>query len=371
MLNRYFAPAIVLLACFSPASQAQTPTVIQDARQPQLAVAGGKGVFLVAGRSSDILLWRSDDSGATFGEPVTVGGFDKLALGMRRGPRVAVTPDRVLVAAIGGEKQHSELMLWASEDGGASFDDGRRLNSVAESAREGLFEMDAAGEHVAVVWLDLRNDGKTEIYGAFSKDGGASFGPDRMLYASPSGSVCECCCPAVDVAEDGQVAVMFRNNLDGNRDMYVMTSPDGGASFGPAVKQGTQSWKLDACPMDGGDVGIDGEVTAVWRRENQISGTNMPLDKPSSSKAPERPIGTGRDPQLTIGMLGTFVTWVGADGQILLRGPLVNEAITIAESGSAPAVAWLPDPKEVLLAWENEGNINLVRTKGRAKQAKR
>ena len=44
------------------------------------------------------------------------------------------------------------------------------------------------------------------------------------------------------------------NSLDGNRDMYLVRSEDGGRTFGPPEKLGAGTWKLAACPMDGGDL---------------------------------------------------------------------------------------------------------------------
>ena len=98
------------------------------------------------------------------------------------------------------------------------------------------------------------------VYGASSEDGGGTWSASRLVYASPSGAVCTCCHPSVAVDDDGGVSVMFRNALGGSRDMYVARSTDGGRTFPPAAKVGAGTWKLEACPMDGGALAVDGRV---------------------------------------------------------------------------------------------------------------
>lgn len=93
-----------------------------------------------------------------------------------------------------------------------------------------------------------------------------------LVYASPSGSVCQCRHPTIAMAPNGQIHVMFRNELEGARDMYVVSSADGGRSFKTAEKLGGGTWMLNACPMDGGAMALDssGRVETVRRREKTL-----------------------------------------------------------------------------------------------------
>ena len=51
---------------------------------------------------------------------------------------------------------------------------------------------------------------------------------------------------------------MFRNNVNGSRDEYLVESRDGGRSFAAARKLGSGTWPLNGCPMDGGGLAIEG-----------------------------------------------------------------------------------------------------------------
>ena len=78
-----------------------------------------------------------------------------------------------------------DVLAWRSIDGGASWSGPRRVNGVEGSAREGLHAL-AAGPDGSLfcAWVDLR-DGRAEVYGARSADGGASWEPDVLIYRSP------------------------------------------------------------------------------------------------------------------------------------------------------------------------------------------
>jgi Neuraminidase (sialidase) len=93
-------------------------------------------------------------------------------------------------------------------------------------------------------------DKHNKIFGAKSTDGGKTWGKNIMIYASPDTTVCECCKPSV-VMKGNNIYVMFRNWLNGNRDLHIIQSTDIGLNFGQAQKLGAGSWTLNGCPMDG------------------------------------------------------------------------------------------------------------------------
>src|SRR5687767_127131 len=138
-------------------------------RQPQLAT-DGKTVALAFGAGDTVYFARSSDHGQTFSKPVLVANSGKLSLGMHRGPRIAMTPQAIVISAIVGEKGRGEdgdLMAWRSTDGGETWSTGVKVNDVAGAAREGLHAMAYGGGVLYSTWLDLRSKGM-RLYGAAS-----------------------------------------------------------------------------------------------------------------------------------------------------------------------------------------------------------
>lgn len=207
-------------------------------KQPQAAIGTDGMIDLVYGADNFVFHCRSSDGGASFGPPKEAFQAANLSLGMRRGPRIVASKDALVVTAIGGPMgmgRDGDLQAWRSTNGGNTWNGPVRVNDSADSAREGLHGMTASADGtVWCVWLDLRKK-HTEVFASKSDDGGATWQNNVRVYRSPDGNVCECCHPSIAVANE-TVHVMFRNSLKGNRDMYVATSMDGGATFPPAKK---------------------------------------------------------------------------------------------------------------------------------------
>jgi hypothetical protein len=240
-------------------------------KQPQLAV-DGRVVYFACGANDAIYVARSNDGGRSFAPLTKVASVPFLALGMHRGPRIAVSDDGVVVTAIAGKMgkgQDGDLVAWRSVDRGATWSDPVAINDVPSSAREGLHAMAARGKTIVTAWLDLREKG-TELYSATSTDGGRTWSADTLVYKSPSGTICTCCHPSLAIAADGTILAMFRNVVDGHRDFYLARGKDG--AFAAAQEIGTGTWRFDSCPMDGGGIATtaSGDIETAWRREKTV-----------------------------------------------------------------------------------------------------
>ena len=307
------------------------PPDFQGAMQPQVAVAPGGAIHVTFGKGSAVYHAASIDGGRTFTQATKVGELPKLALGMRRGPRIVAGPKVLAVTAI----SHAEGALygWASVDGGANWKQTSVINSVKGSAREGLHAM-AADEngHAFVTWLDLRNKGM-ELWSASSADGGLTWGTNSLVYRSPDGHICECCHPSAAMDGHGRIAVMWRNWINGSRDMYLAESSDFGKSFGVARQLGAGTWKLNGCPMDGGALVLrsGGAPITAWRREKAIFAADPALIE-------QKLADSGVQPVVVTTSRGDYFLWE-TDGNLMLKkgaAPVEKLAANASFAAAAP-----------------------------------
>ncbi|MBI5369452.1 MAG: exo-alpha-sialidase, partial [Planctomycetes bacterium] len=349
---------LLLAGALPPAAQAQSPARagapaavdVGRGREPQLAVDPDGHIWVAYGDDNAAWVVTSEDGGKSYTRPARVGGFPAMALGMRRGPRIAAGRQGAVVTAIGGAAgrgQAGELMAWSTTGRGAAWSGPTRLNAEPGSAREGLHHTAAnADGRIASVWLDLRR-GQMDLYAALSPDGGATWGKDALLYQSPAGHVCECCQPSVAVDPKGGVLAMFRNFLDGCRDMHVIRCSPDGKPQPPAVKLGAGSWRLDACPMDGGAiaVGTDGAAVTIWRRERTLF-----LAAPGGA---EQELGAGEQGWVAAGPKGAHAVWLtGRGGDLMYQAPGAAPR-RLAERAKSPVIASAPGGKPpIVAAWQ-------------------
>lgn len=314
-------------------------------REPQMA-AGPGVVALAYGSDTGIYVATSKDAGLTFSEPVRVAAPKVLQLTRHRGPRVALAGSALVVNAVAD----GDLMSWRSTDGGKTWSPGVRVDSVANAAREGLHTLASDGRgNLFAAWLDLRWS-RTQLYGAWSHDGGKTWQHDALLYESPDGAICTCCAPAATFDEKGGVELMFRNALGGSRDLWEMHAMAGGG-FDKPRKLGLGTWKINACPMDGGGIARDvGKTITAWRREEDIY-----VAEPGK---PEQKLGPGKDVALAAAGSRTHAVWVNGGALQVWKG--IGAPEVVSKDAAFPSVIALPEGG-FLTAWESAGSIGIRR----------
>ncbi len=322
----------------------------QSPQQPQACIDRQGIVHLTYGMGDAVYYCKIEASEKPL--PRLAFRIPNMSLGMRRGPRIAHAGDAIVITAIGGEKgkgADGDAVAYRSLDAGESWIGPVKINDIEASAREGLHAM-AANEDGTLwcVWLDLRTK-RTQLFVSKSLDQGASWSKNQLVYKSPDGSICECCHPSV-LAHGNEIHILFRNSLNGNRDMYLISSRDGGNRFEEAVRLGESNWKLNACPMDGGMLALDKDahLSTVWRRDRSIFST-------ATEFKAEIFVGMGEQPWIANNGKGAVVVWTSRrDGELFLWKPDGTTAMILDRHASYPiAVAAMDRKSSVYLFWES------------------
>lgn len=313
-------------------------------KQPHMAL-DTKGILrIVFGRNDSIFCIASTDQGQTFTDPMIVGRVKDMHLGMSRGPQIASSAHVTLITAT---DKAGNIHAFRLDHATEQWKKMGQINDQPASAPEGLMSVAADQEdHFYAVWLDVRSDHKNKIYVASSQNQAEAWLENVLAYQSPDSTVCECCQPAIAVSKD-KVYLMFRNWLNGSRDMYVMQSGKDDLSFTSAQKLGEGTWKLNGCPMDGGGIFIDDQqqVHTTWQREGKIY-YSQPGQK-------EVLLGTGRGSSIS-GGAQPVIAW--QEGTMLKARFLDSGQELMVGEGSFVEVRRLTNKKTVLV-WENDGSI--------------
>ena len=229
------AKFLVLILCVGSLLIANAQTKLASGEQPQITVDTKGMVRLVYGDKDNIYFSTSTDKGKTFDSPALVGQVTDMHLGMTRGPQLATSKDYSLVTAM---DKKGNIHAYRQTHKTGKWEKISNVNDVEDSAPEGLMNISADENNTFyAVWLDLREDRKNTICFASLKDNKWSL--NKFAYKSPESHVCECCKPSI-VAKGKTVSIMFRNWLKGSRDLYLITSSNGGQSFSDAQKLGKE-----------------------------------------------------------------------------------------------------------------------------------
>jgi BNR repeat protein len=302
-----------------------------------------KGAVAVTYGSGEDLYVRMSEDGAKYGDAVKVASIPKMRWGIRKGPRIAATTSGLVITA---HDENGDLHAWRSADLGKTWTGPVKITDAEKAGLEKLHGLAAGrGDTVHVTWLDSREGmDKMKLYAATSTDGGKTWGANRVIYASPDGFVCQCCEPQITADGQGRVAILWRNALGGNRDMYVVRSADDGKTWGTAEKLGKGAWPLDACPHDGGGLATAGDkLLSVWRREKQIFTAALGEE--------EKPLGEGAQPVVALTADGPWLAWQDAEG-VKLKGPTDKEPRLLGPGKSPILAAGAGADAPVVVAWE-------------------
>jgi hypothetical protein len=339
----------------APAAQVLFDDLRGDLLQPQVAVRKDGALAVVFAHLPKLLVAVRPPGGDWQG-PHTVVESPDFAVGMHRGPRVAWAGDALLVSCIESrfdaknKKMHGscDLTVRRSTDLGATFAAPVTVNGERGSAAEGMHALAADGESVAVVWLDARGEPRcSKLWCAQSHDGGRTFGADSVAHSSPPGGICPCCHPSLAVDGSGRAFAMWRDVVDGDRDLWFGELGDGKPIAAPQ-RAGAGHWHFEACPMDGGGLAFSGDGRAVtaWRRESAVYWT--------LGDGREQALGDGLNPALAARGNVAFVAfqrrvWI-AGARLRLDHPDEPPQVEELGPGAYPAVAALPDGRFVVVA---------------------
>lgn len=345
-MKRILPVLLLTLSFFSLTSLSNSGTgIIGAGAQPQISVDKGGVARIVYGTADKIWCVTSIDRGLTFSKPVMVAEVKDMHLGMSRGPQLASSKNFSVISAM---DKAGNIHWFKLRNTSKKWQDMGIINDQKGSAPEGLMSIAADDQdHFYAAWLDIRTGKHNQIYFSALAGQELKWSKNTMAYQSPDQHVCECCKPSIAV-NGSTVAIMFRNWLNGSRDLYVVKSQNQGQSFAVAQKLGVDTWKLNGCPMDGGGLIVNSGnvVQTTWQRKGIVY-----YCQPGQ---PEIFIANGR----TCSISGTGDNPVLAfqNNDTVKVMTLKNRKEVVVGNGSFLKSVMLPDSK-VLCVWEQDNNI--------------
>jgi hypothetical protein len=345
MKKLYGLTLLVISLMISSYSGPPAVNTIGQGKQPQVSVDSKGVVRVVYGSGDKIFCATSANNGQTFSNPQLVAEISNMHLGMSRGPQLASSAHASIITAI---DKAGNIHWFKLNNGSEKWQAMGMVNDLKGSAPEGMIAINAdAKDNFYAVWLDIRVGSKNQLWFASLLPKSNKWTANRMIYQSPDEHICECCKPSIAVAGT-TVAVMFRNWLNGSRDLYVLRSANSGGSFAAAQKMGLDTWKLNGCPMDGGGIRINAsnQIQTTWQRKGDIYF--------AQDSDPEVYIGKGKVCSLTGNADRAMITYQNNDTLKLVTIP--DKKTTVIGEGSFVKSVRLPS-RSNFFVWEQGDQI--------------
>lgn len=170
--------------------------------------------------NGEIYYKRSPDGGVSWGTDTRLSDFPSES----HKPSVAVSDSNVHVVWHDHRNGYYEIYYKRSTDGGMTWEMDSRLSYTSSSSLYPSVGVSISNVHV--IWIDYRH-GNIEIYYRRSPDGGISWGAETRLTDNPADRGLS------SIAVSGSfIHVVWKDNRDGNSEIYYKNSIDGGTSWG-------------------------------------------------------------------------------------------------------------------------------------------
>lgn len=245
-----------------------TTVVVPAAGKPVVARADEQGaVHLLCDSPEGPKYLKSADGGVTFSAaiPVVSGGSHPAGLEYS-GWDMAVGKGGRVHVAMGTNAWKLKLpeeewgYFYASLDPDSSaFTPVRNIN---RKPSEGFSLAADEKGNVTACWLS------DKLYANVSRDNGETFGPNVELNSRYN--PCNCCTTSAAYGEGGRLAVLYREETNNERDMYLVLW-DQARGDTTRTRVGRTPWKIDGCPMTYYTVSRErGGFVAAWPTKGEI-----------------------------------------------------------------------------------------------------
>ena len=214
---------------------------------------------------------RSTDNGITFGAAIRVVDRESQKPGLEfQGADMVVGKGGSIHVAMSTNAWKLKLpeTEWAFfystlEPGAKTFTPVRNLNGKPSEG----FSLAADKDNVTACWLS------DKLYANVSHDNGKTFAP--WLEINPAYDPCNCCTTSAVYGADGKLAVLYREETNNERDMYLVLW-DQGRSQVARTRVSNTLWKIDSCPMTYYAISRrQAGFAAVWPTKGQIYFTRL------------------------------------------------------------------------------------------------
>ena len=245
------------------------PEVIIDSNYIHLAWVS------ISGNNKNIMYSRSNDFGESFSQPFQLNFTNNnIVAYSQSGPRVATYQNKVYISYTDDRSGYTSVYLNISEDYGDTWQEEILISDTPYLNAYQDFEVDNNGNLHLVYYNYAANYALEDVRYRFSFGDNIDF-----IYSSPIGIVneeqepCDCCQPDLEVDNNGDAYIAYRNNIENNRDTFLAIKRYDQDNFSEYYQVSNFSDYITFCPSSGPTIDIkDNNIAAAYTIYNTQNG---------------------------------------------------------------------------------------------------
>ena len=219
----------------------------------------------VNGNNKNIMYSRSDDFGGSFSLPLQLNFTDNNIIAYSQsGPKIAIYENKVYITYTDDRSGLTSVYLNISNDYGETWQEETLIADTPYLNMYQDFEVDLFGNLHLVYYNYAANYHLEDVRYRFSFSDNIDF-----TNSSPIGIVnetqepCDCCQPDLEIDNNGNIYVAYRNNILNNRDTFLTIKRYDQDIFSENYQVSNFNDYITFCPSSGPTIDIKGNNIAV------------------------------------------------------------------------------------------------------------
>ena len=219
----------------------------------------------ISGNNKNIMYSRSNNFGESFSPPLQLNFHNNdIVAFSQSGPRVSAYENKVYITYMDDRTGSWAIYLNTSEDYGNTWQEEVLISDTSYLNGYPDFEIDMDGNLHLIYYNYAANNHLEDVRYRFS------FGNDINFYNSTQVGIvdesmepCDCCQPDLEIDDNGDVYIAYRNNILNNRDTFLAIKRYNQDAFSEYYQVSNFNDYITFCPSSGPTIDIKDNHIAV------------------------------------------------------------------------------------------------------------
>ena len=219
----------------------------------------------INGNNKNIMYARSDNFGESFSSPLQLNFTDNnIVAYSQSGPKVAIYGNKVYIAYTDDRSGLTSVYLNLSNDYGETWEEEILITDTPYLNMYQDFEVDTFGNLHLIYYNYAANYHLEDVRYRFSFSDNINFTNSYPIgIVDETQEPCDCCQPDLEIDNNGDVYVAYRNNILNNRDTFLAVKRNSQNSFSEYYQVSNFNDYITFCPSSGPTIDIKNNNIAV------------------------------------------------------------------------------------------------------------
>jgi hypothetical protein len=219
----------------------------------------------ISGNNKNIMYSKSENYGETFSNPSQINYVDNnIVAYSQSGPKIGIFNNKVYITYTDNRTGLTSVYFNVSNDNGATWQEDVLISDTPYLNMYQDFKVDNLGNLHLVYYNYAANYELEDVRYRFSELGNSDFNASIILgVVTDNMEPCDCCQPDLEIDNNGDIYIIYRNNEQNIRDTYIAVKRYGDEDFSEYFQASNLQDFIGFCPSSGPSLDIKNDKISV------------------------------------------------------------------------------------------------------------